>query len=128
MLLNGDASKVTLSYNEQNTELSFTTNDGLPLEIDLKLDVSSSYRGGEGMGVVKVYPNPADRLVYLEGYFPENSTWEIISMQGVIVGEGIVNQRQTIIPFDGILNGLFLIRVKCDHQVLYSGKLTVLNL
>jgi hypothetical protein len=127
-LMNGDASKVELSYNGENTELFFTTSDGLPLEIDLKLDVSSNLESlGRQDVSIKLYPNPSNDQVYLEGDLPENSTWMITNSAGSILDEGCIDQTQSIIDVSRLQSGLFYLTIFCNNRVLSTNKLVIVE-
>ena len=100
------------------------TVDGSYLEYNIVFEGATTLPE-EQMTGIKLYPNPASGSVYLNGYFPENSIWEILSLNGTKMGEGVLNLGQTIIPIDDTLNGICLIRVNCANQVLFIGKIIV---
>jgi hypothetical protein len=123
-LMDGDASKVGVFYTGQDTELHFTTNDGLPLEVELKLDIANQVHPMNQENIV-LYPNPSSKLVYLEGDLPENSTWMITDSAGATLDEGRIDSAMPVIDVSGFLSGTYLLNVVYNNNVLYSEKFIV---
>lgn len=123
-ILHGDVSS-TSNQNELFTELSITLKDGLPVELDLKQDISSTIWNEKiGQNSFNLYPNPATKQVHLDGNFPENSRWTITNSYGVKLAEGSIKKNATI-DISNFPNGIYFVNVIFNNKMLYVSKLMV---
>jgi len=74
---------------------------------------------------IKVYPNPAEHFVYIEGDFPGNCVWELIGLNGIKLKGGLISPPRTKITLDENQNGIYILRVLSDNKIIGMQKLVL---
>ncbi len=71
----------------------------------------------------KIYPNPADEFIHLEGYDPESTAYELYNIQGQLVKQGDLSTTQTKIMTANLSAGLYVVNILSSN-----GQSTIRNL
>lgn len=71
----------------------------------------------------KIYPNPADEFVNLEGYQNEDSTYELYNIQGQLVKQGNLSTTQTKINTTDLPTGSYVVKILTSNGQAASRRL-----
>ena len=66
-----------------------------------------------------IYPNPADRMLYLQLH--ETAAFELYSCKGELLRKGALEEGTNTIALDGISKGIYLLRIGDHSQKLVIG-------
>ena len=67
---------------------------------------------------VKIYPNPSGGLFYIEKDDPADYVVRIYNTEGVLIYEGVLNQKINVMGKNQFSPGLYLIRIMGERNVL----------
>ena len=105
------------------THLTLALNDGLPVELYLAGEVPDySTLGKEDFRLtnLKLYPNPAKEILWIEGLYPSNTTWEIYDVQGVCVKKGSTSSNKFAILVSDLNPGVYLMSLTDTGKFVYT--------
>ncbi len=71
----------------------------------------------------KIYPNPADEFVNLQGYQPEDSAYELYNIQGQLVKQGYLSTTQTKINTTDLPAGSYIVKILSNNGQVASRSL-----
>ena len=105
------------------THLTLALNDGLPVELYLAGEVPDySTLGKEDFRLtnLKLYPNPAKEILWIEGLYPSNTTWEIYDVRGVCVKKGSTSSNKFAILVSDLNPGVYLMSLTDTGKFVYT--------
>ena len=116
-----------VSKNNGNTVLSFLTQNGLPIELDLKSGITSNFENlwVEEMSQIILYPNPNKGIFTIENNTSENGYWKIYNSVGIAIFEGEISPNKNLIDVNGILPGLYLVKVYVNNKHSFTEKIII---
>ena len=115
---------VIVSHEDDNTVLSITTDEGMPVEFEMAKDISNEIIKKHPQAY-RVYPNPAKKIINVDGEFPLTTMWEIVNLNGAVVKKGEL--RDNTIDTSSISKGLFLLSLKNENSILFTQKISIAN-
>lgn len=117
-----------ITFSDGNTTITFNTQKGNPIEINLMGEVpiytGINEKSNQDRGI-KIYPNPTDNEFSLDGELPENTSWKLYNSFGSCMKEGLITSSQNTIDVSDFAPGLYLIHVILENNLLYTGKILV---
>lgn len=127
-IANTENSDVELSFDGKYTTIKVTTKLGLPVELSLtgylftNKEVSINENNNKA---IKVYPNPAEHFITLEGDFPINSKWRIMNYYGQNIKEGLITSKKNTVNVFDLFSGLYFISVLNNNELIHTSKFIV---
>jgi hypothetical protein len=113
---------------EGTTFVTVTTKNGLPVEFELS-GIVPDYTKVEDKRITKqgfkVYPNPAETMVWLEGEFPSDCKWELYNAMGTRLQRGTTSANKYGIDISDLKPGIYLISVGGEHYNFETRKIVV---
>ncbi len=76
---------------------------------------------------IKVYPNPASDFINIETTgFPEQSRYQVLSINGKIISEGVLDSELTMIGLDNVATGTYILVIySADGSIRKTEKLAI---
>ncbi len=108
--------------------LTVALNDGLPVEIYLAGEVPDySTLGKENFRDknLRVYPNPAKDILWVDGLYPSNTTWKIYDLRGVCVKKGSTGSNSLAILVSDLDPGVYLLSLSDPGEFVHTEKVFV---
>ena len=110
------------------TILTLALKDGLPAEIYMEGEVPDySTLGKEDIRnrSLKLYPNPAKDILWVEGLFPSSVTWKMFDLQGVCVKKGSTVSNRFAIEVSDLSPGVYLMSLTDQGEFVLTEKVFV---
>lgn len=72
---------------------------------------------------ITAFPNPVKSILTLKCDKPANLTYQVTNMNGIILFQNIIANSETKIPFNQLPNGLYLLGIRKNDQVIENFKI-----
>jgi hypothetical protein len=72
---------------------------------------------------VVAFPNPVKSILTLKFANPANLTYQVSNMNGVVLVQNAITNTETKIPFNQFPNGLYLLGIIKNDQIIESFKI-----
>jgi dienelactone hydrolase len=78
----------------------------------------------ENLSAFKIYPNPAQNMLHIEGQIQSNIPYDLYNLEGRVVLSGTISEGQCAIEIENIKNGTYLLQLNTEpssfHKVLIA--------
>lgn len=112
----------TFGINNQNELFVAAVNNGKIFKVTT---TSLSTKENELSTMIKIYPNPASKKVFIEGIQDKNATIDITNPEGRKVLENGKMESDNSLNISGIPAGVYFLHLNSDNQKSYSKKLII---
>lgn len=119
---------IDVIVSDGNTVITVTTNHGLPVEFELSGTVPDYTKAEERVirnQSFKVYPNPVENMVWLEGEFTSDSKWELYNALGASLLRGTISLNKYGIDISDLNPGVYFICVSDNNHRFDTRKIVV---
>lgn len=72
---------------------------------------------------VVAFPNPVKSILTLKCVNPSNLTYQVSNMNGIVLVQNAITDTETKIPFNQFPNGLYLLGIRKNDQIIESFKI-----
>ena len=77
------------------------------------------------MSQIILYPNPNKGIFTIENNTSENGYWKIYNSVGIAIFEGEISPTKNLIDVNGILPGLYLVKVYVNNKHSFTEKIII---